>query len=169
MSCEACKQSEPQWPLLPVMSSRPMHTLSKRVHSHTHFISLLLSHTHSQRCRTCHPCNHQQVSADTKGGMRRLVLSGVTVGGSGGKRRKRKMRVIMLKLVLSEKVTDDLMLAVTSPCRRNQVVWQRPISSPPSSSSLPHFHVFFFLLFWSLISCSICPNFSLCWTSSWPT
>lgn len=50
-------------------------------------------------------------------------------GRAWGKRRRRKMRVIMLKLALCEKVTNDLMLAVTSPCHRNQVIWQRPISS----------------------------------------
>lgn len=36
------------------------------------------------------------------------------------------MAAIKLKLVLCEKVTDDLMLSVTS---TNQVIWQRPVRS----------------------------------------
>lgn len=79
------------------------------------------------------------------------------------------MRVIMLKLVLSEKVTDDLMLAVTSPCHRNQVVWQRPISTPPSSLLASSFScVFFFPSFPGPSSPTQNIQIPLCWTSNWP-
>lgn len=64
------------------------------------------------------------------------------------------MKVIMLKLVICEKVADDLMLAVTWACHTNQVIWQRlvdsslPLSFPGPSSPA-----------------STYPNVSLGWTS----
>lgn len=62
------------------MSSHPMRTHSKRIL----LLSLIVSHRDpNTRCRTCHPCNHQQVTADRKRSMRRVVLSGATVGGGG--------------------------------------------------------------------------------------
>lgn len=94
-----------------------------------HTASLLsLSQTHSQSAprQTCHPCNHQQAMASVRGA---CAAAGATVEGKWSKRRMRKMRVTVLKLVLSEKVTDDLMLAVTSPCHRNQVTWQSLLTS----------------------------------------
>lgn len=68
------------------------------------------------------------------------------------------MRAMMLKLVLCEKVTDDLMLALTSPCHRNQVIWQRPISSsaPPSSFFLPVMCFSLFLVPHLLLKLSKC-------------
>lgn len=46
------------------------------------------AHTHSERSRTSQPCNQQQVVADTKGGMRWLVLSGVTEGRESVRKEK---------------------------------------------------------------------------------
>lgn len=50
----------------------------------------------------------------------------------------------MLKLALSEKVTDDLMLVVNSPFHRNQVIWQNLLPSLSSSFSLLPLMKFFF-------------------------
>lgn len=98
-----------------------VHTPCTLTHIHTLSLTHRSKHT-SQHCSTCHPRNHQRDTADTRGSVRRLVLSGVTVG------EKKKMRMMMLKLVLWETVTDDVMPDVTLLCHRDHYIQQ---SLPP--------------------------------------
>lgn len=98
-------------------------------HTHTHTLSLTRRSKHtSQHCSTCHPRNHQRDTADTRGSVRRLVLSGVTVG----KKKKKK-----------DEDDDSKISTVRDSDRRRHAgchlaLPQRSLHPPKPSSSLPH-------------------------------
>lgn len=121
--CEACKQSEP---LLALIQVTPHAHRSK----HTLFLFLVVSQRYAL-CRTCHPL---QPPARYGWEDWEYVAGGAKWYDSGGRRTK-KMRVTVLKLALGEKVTDDLMLAVT---RRLASKIRSSLTSPSSSSFFWH-------------------------------